>query len=119
VAIAAHLPRRLDGAHVVVRRRTSHGRAPVAPPPAIDRARPTPRPAAPELAAEPHQLLALLDADRRTAIVLTQLLGLSYAEAAEICECAVGTIRSRVARAREELVAASTADGTARRRAGA
>jgi len=36
---------------------------------------------------------------------LTQILGLSYAEAAEVSGCAVGTIRSRVARAREELVA--------------
>jgi len=32
-------------------------------------------------------------------------LGFSYAEAAEICQCPVGTIRSRVARAREDLVA--------------
>ena len=38
--------------------------------------------------------------------MLTQLLGYSYAEAAEVCECPVGTIRSRVARARAELAAA-------------
>jgi RNA polymerase sigma-70 factor (ECF subfamily) len=43
---------------------------------------------------------------RRTAFVLTQVLGLSYAEAAEVCQCPVGTIRSRVARARHDLVAA-------------
>jgi RNA polymerase sigma-70 factor (ECF subfamily) len=36
--------------------------------------------------------------------VLTQLLGLSYAEAAEVAGCPVGTIRSRVARARGNLV---------------
>jgi RNA polymerase sigma-70 factor, ECF subfamily len=36
--------------------------------------------------------------------VLTQLLGYSYAEAAETCAVPVGTIRSRVARAREVLV---------------
>ena len=47
-------------------------------------------------------LLAPLDADRREAFVLTQLLGLSYAEAAEVADVAVGTIRSRVARAAEE-----------------
>ena len=41
-----------------------------------------------------------LDEDRRTAFVLTQVLGLGYAEAAEVCGCPVGTIRSRVARAR-------------------
>lgn len=29
--------------------------------------------------------------------------GFSYEEAAEICECAVGTIKSRVSRARERL----------------
>lgn len=49
-------------------------------------------------------LVAGLDADRRQAFVLTQILGLSYAEAAEVCECPVGTIRSRVARARADLV---------------
>jgi RNA polymerase sigma-70 factor (ECF subfamily) len=38
--------------------------------------------------------------------VLTQVLDLSYAEAAEVCGCPVGTIRSRVARAREDLAAA-------------
>ena len=48
-------------------------------------------------------LLAALAPDRREAIVLTQVLGLSYLEAAEICQCPVGTIRSRVARAREDL----------------
>jgi RNA polymerase sigma-70 factor (ECF subfamily) len=37
-------------------------------------------------------------------LVLTQIIGLSYAEAAAVCECPIGTIRSRVARAREELL---------------
>jgi RNA polymerase sigma-70 factor (ECF subfamily) len=32
------------------------------------------------------------------------VVGLSYAEAAEVCDCPVGTIRSRVFRARTELV---------------
>jgi RNA polymerase sigma-70 factor (ECF subfamily) len=49
------------------------------------------------------QLLAGLDPLRRAAFVLTQLLGLSYAEAAQVCGCPVGTIRSRVARARADL----------------
>jgi RNA polymerase sigma-70 factor, ECF subfamily len=48
-------------------------------------------------------LLSALDPDRRAAFVLTQLLGYSYAEAAAVCGCPVGTIRSRVARAREDL----------------
>lgn len=50
-------------------------------------------------------LLATLDRERREAFVLTQLVGLSYAEAADVCGCPVGTIRSRVARARSDLVA--------------
>ena len=60
-------------------------------------------------------LLARLDPARREAFVLTQLLGLPYAEAAEVAGCPVGTIRSRVARARADLVAAlqdGTDDGT-------
>ena len=49
--------------------------------------------------------LALLDVDRRVAFTLTQLMGFDYAGAAEVCGCPIGTIRSRVARAREQLVA--------------
>lgn len=44
--------------------------------------------------------------NRREAFVLTQVAGLSYAEAAEVCEVPIGTIRSRVARARAELLEA-------------
>ncbi|HEY2764999.1 MAG TPA: sigma-70 family RNA polymerase sigma factor [Pseudonocardiaceae bacterium] len=51
-----------------------------------------------------RELVAGLETDRRDAFVLTQVLDLSYAEAAEVCGCPVGTIRSRVARAREDLV---------------
>ena len=50
-------------------------------------------------------LLGGLDTDRRAAFVLTQILGCSYAETARICDCPVGTVRSRVARARDDLVA--------------
>ncbi|MGY1754728.1 sigma-70 family RNA polymerase sigma factor [Blastococcus sp. SYSU D01042] len=49
-------------------------------------------------------LLARMDPDRREAFVLTQLLGLSYSEAAAVAGCAVGTIRSRVARGRADLI---------------
>ena len=49
-------------------------------------------------------MLDLLDHERREAFVLTQLVGLSYAEAADVCGCPVGTVRSRVARARADLV---------------
>jgi RNA polymerase sigma-70 factor (ECF subfamily) len=51
-----------------------------------------------------EQVLAGLDPDRRTAFVLTQLLGFDYAGAAAICGCPTGTIRSRVARARDQLM---------------
>jgi RNA polymerase sigma-70 factor (ECF subfamily) len=51
-------------------------------------------------------LVAGLDLDRRTAFVMTQLLGMSYAEVAQVCDVPVGTIRSRVSRARADLVAA-------------
>lgn len=50
-------------------------------------------------------LVAQLAEERRSAFVLTQLLGLSYAEAAEVEGVPIGTIRSRVARARTELAA--------------
>ena len=48
-------------------------------------------------------LLGELSADRREAFVLTQMVGLRYDEAAEVLGCAIGTIRSRVARARADL----------------
>ena len=53
-----------------------------------------------------RELVLGLDEDRREAFVLTQMLDLSYAGAAAVCGCPVGTIRSRVARARADLVAA-------------
>jgi RNA polymerase sigma-70 factor (ECF subfamily) len=53
---------------------------------------------------EIDELLSTLDDERRTAFVLTQLVGLSYEEAAESIGCPIGTIRSRVARARQQLL---------------
>lgn len=50
-----------------------------------------------------RQLVDVLDADRREAFLLTQVAGLSYEEAAMVLGCPIGTIRSRVARARVEL----------------
>ena len=61
------------------------------------------QPQLPGAQAAVDQLLGTLDPDRRAAFVLTQLLGFPYAEAAAVCGCPVGTIRSRVARAREDL----------------
>lgn len=53
---------------------------------------------------EVRELLGHLPIERRDAFVLTQLLGLSYEDAARVCDCPVGTIRSRVARARVDLI---------------
>ena len=66
-------------------------------------ATPTPEPGQRFGAAD---LLGRLGEERRTAFVLTQVLGLSYAQAAEVADVPVGTIRSRVARARDELAEA-------------
>jgi len=54
--------------------------------------------------ADLDDVLAHLDDDRRSAFVLTQVLGLHYDEAAEILGCPIGTVRSRVSRARADLV---------------
>lgn len=49
--------------------------------------------------------LMQLGEDQREAIILVGAGGFSYEEAAEICDCAVGTMKSRVSRARAALVA--------------
>ncbi|MFD5812753.1 sigma-70 family RNA polymerase sigma factor [Streptomyces sp. NPDC127038] len=51
-----------------------------------------------------RELLDVLPAERREAFVLTQLMGLPYADAAQVSGCPVGTVRSRVARARATLL---------------
>jgi RNA polymerase sigma-70 factor (ECF subfamily) len=61
---------------------------------------------------ELNMLLDALDPDRREALVLTQVLGLTYAEAADVAGCPVGTIRSRVARARDDLLRATGDEAT-------
>ncbi|MBB5068520.1 sigma-70 family RNA polymerase sigma factor [Saccharopolyspora gloriosae] len=61
---------------------------------------------------EVNVLLDALTPDRREALVLTQVLGLSYQEAAEVSGCELGTVRSRVARAREDLLARSRGQDT-------
>ncbi|MER6162620.1 sigma-70 family RNA polymerase sigma factor [Streptomyces sp. NPDC001868] len=49
-------------------------------------------------------LLGALSEERREAFVLTQMRGLSYEDVAELTGCPIGTVRSRVARARATLV---------------
>ena len=47
--------------------------------------------------------LQKLPPDQREALILVGASGLSYEEAAAICKCAVGTMKSRVSRARSRL----------------
>jgi len=64
-------------------------------------------PGATDDASGTQALSALVDGlprDQRVAFVLTQVVGCSYAEAAAACGVPIGTIRSRVARAREHLL---------------
>lgn len=53
--------------------------------------------------AEFQKAFAQLSAERREALTLIGALGLTYEEAAETCGVAVGTMKSRVGRARSEL----------------
>lgn len=62
-------------------------------------------PGGPEDTVALREALGGLGPQRREAFVLTQVIGLSYVETAEVCGCRVGTVRSRVARARDDLVA--------------
>lgn len=63
-----------------------------------------------DASADYSDALESLEPTRREAFVLTQVLGLSYSEAAEVIGCPVGTIRSRVARARVDLLGALADD---------
>jgi RNA polymerase sigma-70 factor (ECF subfamily) len=59
-----------------------------------------------------RKALAQLPADQREALILVGASGFSYEEAAGICGCAVGTIKSRVNRARTRLSELLAIDGT-------
>src|ERR687890_2209563 len=54
--------------------------------------------------------LAKLPPDQREALILVGASGFSYEEAASICDCAVGTIKSRVNRARIRLASLLNVD---------
>jgi RNA polymerase sigma-70 factor, ECF subfamily len=53
-----------------------------------------------------QELIDQLEPDRRAAFVLTQVLGFSYRDAAATLDVPIGTVRSRVARGRDQLLAA-------------
>jgi len=62
-------------------------------------------PASPVALNEVRLALAMLPMEQREALVLVGAGGFAYEEAAEICGCAVGTVKSRVSRARRALQA--------------
>jgi RNA polymerase sigma-70 factor (ECF subfamily) len=59
-----------------------------------------------------NRALQELPVDQREALVLVCATGLSYEEAADVCQVAVGTIKSRIARARDRLVELLGEDAT-------
>jgi len=56
-----------------------------------------------EIAATVHRVIENLPADLRTAITLREIEGLSYEEIAQVMDCPIGTVRSRIFRAREAI----------------
>jgi RNA polymerase sigma-70 factor, ECF subfamily len=56
--------------------------------------------------------LRTLSDEQREALILVGAGGFSYEDAAAICHCAVGTVKSRVARARRALIAILDGDET-------
>ena len=62
-------------------------------------------PSAPVALDELRMGLGMLPAEQREALVLVGAGGFAYDEAAKICGCAVGTVKSRVSRARHALQA--------------
>jgi RNA polymerase sigma factor (sigma-70 family) len=53
---------------------------------------------------EVHAAISRLPQQKREVLVLIGVLGLSYEETAEICSCAVGTVKSRLNRARAAIL---------------
>ena len=68
-------------------------------------------PMAPLALNELRQGLATLPAEQREALILVGAGGFAYEEAAAICNCAVGTVKSRVSRARRALEAVLESGG--------
>jgi RNA polymerase sigma-70 factor (ECF subfamily) len=56
-----------------------------------------------ELQETVERAIAALPEDLRTAIILRELEGMSYEEIAQTMECPVGTVRSRIFRARDAI----------------
>ena len=58
-----------------------------------------------QIAAVVNQAMEALPEDLRTAITLREIEGLSYEEIADVMNCPIGTVRSRIFRAREAIAA--------------
>ncbi len=56
-----------------------------------------------EIAATVHRVIKALPADLRAAITLREIEGLSYEEIAQVMDCPIGTVRSRIFRARDAI----------------
>jgi RNA polymerase sigma-70 factor, ECF subfamily len=60
-----------------------------------------------------HDAVLQLPAEQREALLLVAGAGMTYDEAAEVCQCALGTIKSRINRARHRLEELLEVEGTA------
>ena len=58
-----------------------------------------------EIAQTVNDAIAALPEELRTAITLRELEGLSYEDIANVMQCPIGTVRSRIFRARETIAA--------------
>ncbi|HEY3157984.1 MAG TPA: sigma-70 family RNA polymerase sigma factor, partial [Vicinamibacterales bacterium] len=58
-----------------------------------------------EIATTVNKAMDALPDDLRTAITLREIEGLSYEEIANVMNCPIGTVRSRIFRAREAIAA--------------
>lgn len=58
-----------------------------------------------QIAATVNTAMAALPEDLRTAIALREIEGLSYEEIAQVMDCPIGTVRSRIFRARDAIAA--------------
>jgi len=56
-----------------------------------------------QIAATVNQTMAELPEELRTAITLREIEGMSYEDIANVMNCPIGTVRSRIFRARETI----------------
>ena len=56
-----------------------------------------------EIAATVYRVIENLPVDLKTAITLREIEGLSYEEIAQVMDCPIGTVRSRIFRARDAI----------------